>query len=137
MKNSFQTITSSKQRVRVILITWIVEALLAFLGLFITLAAFIFFEILLSVVNLLMLLVVSKVNCLMRFEGTLLICTNTVTKQQLCFDTLKHCDLMFMQKESQKAKNCGNLKIIGTSLTFYDVQNFEELKAYVDENFSN
>lgn len=71
----------------------------------------------------------------MRFEGNLLVITNTANQEQFYLKDLRHSDFVFSQSQAQKKKNCAHLKIIGSSAVFNDVQNVEELKAYIDENF--
>ena len=136
MENNFQTTSSSAKNVKAILITWAVLAAAAFLGLIVSIKAFIFFEALLLVSFGMMLLIVSRTKWLLDFDGTLLTITNLANKQQYYFDDLKHSDFVFTQNNTQRKKNCAHLKIVGSSAVFNDVQDFEALKSYIDRVFS-
>lgn len=135
MENKFQTTSTSAKNVKSVLITWVIFAAAAFLGLIASLKAFIFFEALLLVSFGMMLLIVSRTKWLLDFDGTLLTITNLANKQQYYFDDLKHSDFVFTQNNAQKSKNCAHLKIVGSSAVFNDVQDFEALKSYIDRVF--
>ena len=131
MENKFQTISSSAKNVKSVLITWVIFAVAAFLGLIVSIKAFIFFEALLLVSFGMMLLIVSRTKWLLDFDGTLLTITNLANKQQYYFGDLKHSDFVFTQNNTQRKKNCAHLKIVGSSAVFNDVQDFEALKSCV------
>jgi len=136
LENQFQTVSSSARNMKTRFITWGVMAAVALLGLAVSVPAFIFFEAIISIACIIMLFTVSKVKWVLDFEGTTLIITNAANHRQYCFDDLKRTDFIFTQNQSQKDKNCGHLKIVGSSAVFHDVQSFAELKAYIDRNFS-
>ena len=136
MENQFETISSAKKNVRVLLFIWLAMAIIALLGLKVSIVAWAFFECMVAISCLMMLLLTARVKWRMRFEGTLLVITNTLNHQQFYLNDLKKSDFIFSQSNVQKKKNCAHLKIIGSSAAFNDVQNFEELKAYIDQNFS-
>ena len=89
MENKFQTSSTSAKNVKSVLITWVIFAVAAFLGLAVSVKAFIFFEALLLVSFGMMLLIVSRTKWLLDFDGTLLTITNLANKQQYYFDDLK------------------------------------------------
>ena len=69
---------------------------------------------------------------------------NTVTvtcrSEYFHLDTVKAYEFSFEQKPSQVAKNRGNIRITGLnykgrSFPLLDVENFSEVKKYVEENF--
>ncbi len=136
MENKFQTISSSSKNIKTVLIACGVMAVMALFGLIISFAAFIFFEAIIAISTLMMLFLVSRTKWVLYFSGATLTITNTANQNQYYFNDLKHSDFIFNQNQLQKKKNCGHLKIVGSSAVFSDVKNFEEMKAYIDQNFS-
>ena len=136
MENQFETISSAQRNVRAVLIAWLAMALLALLGLKVSIVTWVFFEGMVAISCLAGLFLTAKGKWRMRFEGTLLTITNTANHSQYYLNDLKKSDFIFSQSSAQKKKNCAHLKIVGSSAVFNDVQNFEELKAYLDQNFS-
>ncbi|MBQ7336709.1 MAG: hypothetical protein IJW92_09595 [Clostridia bacterium] len=135
MKNQFRTISMSKKNIKVVLLTWAVMSAVALLGLLISVAACIFFEAIILFVCLFMLFLVSKTKWILDFEDASLTITNMANHQQYYFEDLKYNDFLFLQNELQKGKNCGHLKIVGSSAVFNDVQQFEEMKSYIRDHF--
>ncbi|MBE6673960.1 MAG: hypothetical protein E7596_02515 [Ruminococcaceae bacterium] len=136
MKNNFQTISSSVRNIKAVLITCIVLAIVACFGLTISIGAFILFEAIILICCAVMLFTVSKVKWALYFEDNILTITNLANNNQYYFDDLKRSDFIFTQNKSQKERNRGHLKIVASSAVFNDVQSFEEMKAYIDRNFS-
>lgn len=136
MENRFQTISSSVRNIKALIITWIVLSLVACFGLTISIGAFIFFEAIILACFAVMIFTVSRVRWMLYFEGTVLTITNLANRNQYYFDDLKRSDFVFTQSKSQKEKNRGHLKIVGSSAVFNDVQGFEEMKAYIDKSFA-
>ncbi|MBE6596967.1 MAG: hypothetical protein E7641_04770 [Ruminococcaceae bacterium] len=136
MENQFQTVSSPARNVKTLIFTWIILAVMALWGLTVSVMTFIYFEAIILIFWIIMLFVISKVKWTLAFEGTTLTITNMANRRQFYFDDLKRSDFVFTQNKSQKSKNCAHLKIIGSSAVFNDVQNIEEMKAYIDRNFS-
>lgn len=66
--------------------------------------------------------------------------TVTCRSEYFHLDTVKAYEFSFEQSPSQKAKNRGNLRITGLNyrgqnFPLLDVENFSEVKKYVEENF--
>ena len=137
MENKFQTMSSSRKSVKTVFITWVVMAVAALFALKITVIACIFLEVIILFTCLFCAVLTSKTKWKLSFDGTVLTMTNTANHRQFCLENLKHSDFLFLQKENQESKNCGDLKIVGFAAAgIYDVQNFSELKAYIDRNFN-
>ena len=136
MENRFQTVSTASRNVKTIVISCIVMAVLACLGLKISFMMFIYLEAMVLLCCIIMVIMGSKTKWNMIFSGTSLTITNMATNKQYYLRNLKHSDFIFKQSKTQKAKNCAHLKIIGSSAVFNDVQHFAELKAYIDQNFS-
>ena len=136
MEHQYQTVSSSAKNVKTLIVVWIVMAIVAIFGLTVSLVAFIFFEVVIAISCMVMLLIVSKARWLLHFEGTTLTIINLANRRAYRLDDLKHSDFVFTQSQVQKDKNCAHLKIIGSSAVFHDVQDFEKMKFYIDQNFS-
>ena len=66
--------------------------------------------------------------------------TVTCRSEYFHLDTVKAYEFSFEQSPSQKAKNRGNLRITGLNyrgqnFPLLDVENFSEVKKYIEENF--
>ena len=135
MANQFQTVSTATKNVRTILLTWTVVAIIAVFAITISVATLIFFEAIIAISFLLSLYLVSKTKWVLVFEDDKLAIFNTGNKRGYSFEDLKKADFIIKQTDAQKAKNCGDLKIVGSSAVFNDVQNVSELSAYINENF--
>ena len=135
MDGQFQTISSSKKNIYIIVATFAVSALLALFGLMITVAACIFFEAVILFTAFIAIFAVSKTKWLLEFQNATLTITNLANHQQYYFNDLTRADFVFTQTAKQKAKNCGHLKIVGSSAVIYDVAHFAEMQAYIEAHF--
>ena len=135
MENQFETVSSSSKNVKTVAITYLAMAAIASLALIVSVAFFIFIEAILVMCCGMMLFITARVKWVLYFEDTSLYLTNMGNQRSFYLDGLKKSDFVFTQSNSQKEKNCANLKIVGSSAVIYDVQNYEELKAYLDNNF--
>ena len=135
MKNQFQTASTASKNMKILLLVWAVMSVLALLGLKVSIVTCIFLECMILFMSLFMLLMVSKTKWILNFENAYLTITNTANHQQYSFEDLNYHDFIFSQNKRQKRSNSGDLKIKGSSAIMNDVQRFEELKAYILENF--
>ena len=135
MTNQFQTVSTVTKNIKTVLLTWAVMAIIAVFAITISFAALIFFEVIIALSCLLTLYVTSKTRWILVFEDNKLAIFNTGNQKGYSFEDLKKADFILKQNSAQKAKNCGDLKIEGSSAVFHDVQNISELNAYINENF--
>lgn len=132
--NSFKTRSSARKSVLTIVYTFIPLFLLAFLGLTITVAAWIFFEVILLFAFAFCLFLVSKTHWEIEFQGNTVYLYNTGNRQQYCIENLTQSALLIKQTQKQKSNNAADLLIGDTTLRLYDVQNCSDLLTYVREN---
>lgn len=132
--NSFKTRSSARKSVLTIVYTFIPLFLLAFLGLTITVAAWIFFEVILLFAFAFCLFWVSKTHWEIEFQGNTVYLYNTGNRQQYCIENLTQSSLLIKQTQKQKSNNAADLLIGDTTLRLYDVQNCSDLLTYVREN---
>ena len=132
--NSFKTRSSARKSVLTIVYTFIPLFLLAFLGLTITVAAWIFFEVILLFAFAFCLFLVSKTHWEIEFQGNTVYLYNTGNRQQYCIENLTQSALLIKQTQKQKAHNTADLFIADTPLRMYDVQNCTELLTFIREN---
>ena len=105
--NSFKTRSSARKSVLTIVYTFIPLFLLAFLGLTITVAAWIFFEVILLFAFAFCLFLVSKTHWEIEFQGNTVYLYNTGNRQQYCIENLTQSALLIKQTQKQKAHNTG------------------------------
>lgn len=134
--NEFSTRSSSAKNVITIICVFAVMFALAFFGLTIALATWIFFEAILLVVFLIVLLLVKKMYWKIFFRGNVLLLVNNGNAQGYTFEDLKAEDFKITQSEAQKAKNACDMRISDAPFVMYDVANCDELKAYIKANFN-
>ena len=132
--NSFKTRSSARKSVLTIVYTFILLFLLAFLGLTITVAAWIFFEGILLFVFAFCLFLVARTHWEIEFQGNTLYLYNTGNRQQYRIESLTQSALLIKQTQKQKSNNTADLLIADTTLRLYDVQNCSDLLTYVREN---
>ena len=132
--NSFKTRSSARKSVLTIVYTFIPLFLLAFLGLTITVAAWIFFEVILLFAFAFCLFLVSKTHWEIEFQGNTVYLYNTGNRQQYCIENLTQSALLIKQTQKQKSNNAADLLIGDTTLRMYDVQNCTELLTFIREN---
>lgn len=68
-------------------------------------------------------------------NNTLTLESPSAMQKYFYLDALKACDFIFTQGESQEIKNRGNIRVKGLNFVIQDVENFSEVKKYVEENF--
>ena len=112
-------------------------AILALLGILISVPVFLYFEALLAFSFLLSLFLVSKTRWILVFENDKLTVINTGNRLRYFSETLTRSDFSITQTAAQRAKNRGDLKITGCPARLYDVQNIEELQIYLHQNFKD
>ena len=132
MNHQFKTVSSAKKNIIIISLCFAAMALLALFGLLITVAACIFFEVVILFTGFIAIFAVSKTKWQLDFQDATLTITNLANHQQFYFDDLTRKDFVFSQNAKQKEKNCGHLKIVGSSAVIYDVAHFAEMQAYIE-----
>ena len=133
--NSFKTVSSSKKNVITIAITFGVMAVLALLGLTVTVGLFIYLEAILAICFLVAFIITKRTYWDVEFDGEILFMHNNGNKQTYRIDELTRADFILKQTEAQKAKNVGDVKFKNYSFLMYDVENFAELEAYINNTF--
>ena len=101
--DSFKTRSTARKSVLTVIYTFIPLFALAFLGLKITVAAWLFFEIILLAVFGFCLLLTSKTHWEIQFEDGKVLIYNTGNRQSYIFEQLKQSDFHIKQSEKQKA----------------------------------
>lgn len=133
--NEFSTVSSSKRSVITVACTFAVLFALAFLGLAVTLAAWIFFEAILLVVFLICFLLTKKTYWKIEFTGNTLTVFNNGNGQSYVFTDLKAEDFKITESNKQKEKNLCDMRISDVPFAFYDIADCKELKEYIKSNF--
>ena len=109
---------------------------LAFLALSVTVAFWLFLEIIITAVSAICFFLVKKTYWIIEFQDKLLILHNHGNGQTYQVDHLTVSDFEFKQTEKQKLSNSGNIRMVNYPLfMMYDVQNYSEFEAYVRSNF--
>ncbi len=134
--NNFYTESSSKRSVITVVCTSAVMFALAFLGLAVTLAAWIFFEAIVLVVFVICLMLTKKTYWKIEFTGNTLTIFNNGNGQSYVFTDLNTEDFKITQSEAQKAKNTCDMRISDAPFAFYDVADCKELKEYIEKHFN-
>ena len=135
--DSFKTRSTARKSVLTVIYTFIPLFALAFLGLKITVAAWLFFEIILLAVFGFCLLLTSKTHREIQFENDKVLIYNTGNRQSYIFEQLKQSDFHIKQSEKQKSNNACDMRIEDSVFAFYDVQSCREMLAYIQKNFPN
>ena len=133
--NTFRTRSSARKSVLALVYTFIPMFALAFLGLKIAVATWLFFEIVLLLVFGFTLLLTAKTHWEIQFENDKVLIYNTGNRQSYVFENIKQSDCHFKQSEKQKANNTCDMKIEDSVFAFYDVRSCQEMLAYIGENF--
>ena len=133
--NSFKTVSSSKKNVTTIAITFGVMAVLALLGLTVTVGLCIFLEVILAICFLVAFIITKRAYWDVEFDGEILFIHNNGNKQTYRIDELTRTDFILKQTEAQKAKNVGDVKFKNYPFLMYDVANFAELEEYINKTF--
>lgn len=133
--NSFVTRSTARKSVRTMVCTFLPLLALAFLGLKVAVATWLFFEIVLLVVFGFCLLLTARTHWEIRFENDEVMIYNTGNRQSYVFDQLKQSDFHIKQSDKQKAKNACDMKLADSVFVFYDVQSCREMREYIQKNF--
>jgi hypothetical protein len=109
---------------------------LAFLALSITVAFWLFLEIVIAAIFAILFFRVKRAYLSIEFQDKLLILHDNGNGKTYQVDQLTVADFEFKQTEKQKALNSGDVRMVNYPLfMMYDVQNFSEFEAYVRNNF--
>lgn len=133
--HTFKTRSTAEKSVRTTVFTFIPMFALAFLGLRVAVATWLFLEAMLLLVFAFCLLLTSRTHWEIQFENDTVLVYNTGNRQSYVFEQLRQSDLHIRQSEKQKAKNTCDMKLEDAVFNFFDVQNCKEMMAYVRENF--
>ncbi len=132
---AFKTQSSSRKTVLTVLFTFIPMFALAFLGLRVAVATWLFFEIILLVTFGFCMLVAARSYFEMAFQKDRIIVYNRGNRQTYEFEDLKQSDFLIRQSPKQKVLDTCDLQIKDCMFRFNDVQNSSQLLAYIKENF--
>lgn len=135
--NSFQTQSTSRKSVLIVIYTFIPMFALAFLGLKIAVATWLFFEIILLAVFAFLLLLTYKTHWEIQFENDKILVYNTGNRQSYIFEHLTQSDFHIKQSRKQIAENACNMKLEDAIFVFSDVQSCQEMLEYIRQNFPN
>ena len=132
---TFKTRSTAEKSVRTTVFTFIPMFALAFLGLRVAVATWLFLEAMLLLVFAFCLLLTARTHWEIQFENNTVLVYNTGNRQSYVFEQLRQSDFHIRQSEKQKAKNTCDMKLEDAIFGFFDVQNCKEMMAYVRENF--
>ena len=135
--DSFRTRSTAHKSVLTIIYTFIPMFALAFLGLKVAVATWLFFEVILLVVFGFCMFLTAKTHWEIQFENGKVLIYNTGNRQSYIFEQLKQSDFHIKQSDRQKAKNACDMRIEDSVFVFYDVQSCQEMLAYIQKNFPN
>ncbi|MBQ4141713.1 MAG: hypothetical protein IJD70_10280 [Clostridia bacterium] len=134
--NSFKTVTSPKNNIITFSVTCAIMFALAFLALSITVAFWLFLEIVIAAIFTILFFRVKRAYWIIEFQDKLLILNDNGNGKTYQVDQLTVADFEFKQTEKQKALNSGDVRMVNYPLfMMYDVQNYSEFEAYVRRNF--
>ena len=118
------------------MITFAVMFALAFLGLTVTVAFWLFLEIIVVASSIVCFFIVKRTYWIIEFQDQTLFLQNHGTGQSYHVDELTLADFDCKQTEKQKASNTGHVRMVNYPLfMMIDVQNYSEFEAYVRRNF--
>jgi hypothetical protein len=132
---TFQTRSTAAKSLRAMIFTFIPMFALAFLGLKVAVATWLFLEGVLLLCFLFCLAISAKTYWLIRFEDNKVLVYNNGNKQSYVFENLKQSDFHIQQSEKQKAKNACDMRLEDAVFRFYDVQSCQEMQAYIRQHF--
>ena len=135
--NSFKTRSTARKSVLTIIYTFIPMFALAFLGLKVAVATWLFFEIILLFVFCFTLFLTAKTHWEIQFEGDKVLVYNTGNRQSYVFEQIKQSDFHIKQSKRQEKNDTCDMKIEDSIFNFYDVQSCQEMLAYIRDNFPN
>ena len=133
--NRFKTRSTARKSVLTITYTFIPMFALAFLGLKVAVATWLFFEIILLLTFGFTLFLSAKTHWEIQFENDKVLVYNTGNRQSYIFEQLRQSDFHIKQSEKQKAKNACDMKLEDAVFVFSDVQSCQEMLAYIRDNF--
>ena len=133
--DTFQTHSTARKSVITILFTFFLMFVLAFLGLKVAVATWLFLEGILLVSSLFCLLLGAKTHWEIEFQGRNLTLTNTGNHQRYYFDALTLSDFQVTQSRRQAKRNSCDLKIKNTSFGISDVQKYDAFLQYLQQHF--
>jgi hypothetical protein len=135
--SSFKTRSTARKSVLTVIYTFIPLFALAFLGLKVAVATWLFFEIILLLVFGFCLLLTGKTHWEIQFKNDQVLVYNTGNRQSYIFEHLKQSDFHIKQSGKQKARNSCDMKLEDSIFVFYDVQSCQEMLVYIQKNFPN
>ena len=132
--NSFKTHSTVRKPALWTVYTFIALFALAFLGLKIAVVTWLFFEGIVLFSFCLSLFFVTRARWIIEFKNNNILLLNTGTRQSYCFENLRRSDIILKQSKSQVKKNSCDMKVLDTPFGIYDVQCYNELLKYLQEN---
>lgn len=135
--HTFKTRSTSEKSVRTIIYTCIPMLALAFLGLKISIIAWLFFEGILLFTFAFCLLLSTTTHWEIEFRNNCVHLYNTGNRKSFVLDQLTQSDFIIKQNEKQKTKNTCDMRIADTPFVLSDVQSYQQMQSYIQENFPN
>ena len=135
--NSFKTRSTARKSVLTIIYTFIPMFALAFLGLKVAVATWLFFEIILFLAFGFTLFLTAKTHWEIQFENDKVLVYNTGNRQSYVFEQIKQSDFHIKQSQKQKKNDTCDMKLEDSIFIFSDVQSCQEMLAYIRDNFPN
>ena len=140
--NTFQTQTNSKFAFKIygltMLITYLILALCSCYFLTISIGTFIMIEafILLGIGFSSIITLKNNSKFTFYFEGNILYINGVKPTQVWKIYEIPATDFIITQSKSEKACDCCTVKIKNTIFKFYGVENYTQLKSYIENNFA-
>ena len=135
--NSFKTRSTARKSVLTIIYTFIPMFALAFLGLKVAVATWLFFEIILLLTFGFTLFLTAKTHWEIQFKDDKVLVYNTGNRQSYVFEQIKQSDFHIKQSQKQKKNDTCDMKLEDSIFIFSDVQSCQEMLAYIRDNFPN
>ena len=135
--NSFKTRSTARKSVLTIIYTFIPMFALAFLGLKVAVATWLFFEIILLLTFGFTLFLTAKTHWEIQFKDDKVLVYNTGNRQSYVFEQIKQSDFHIKQSQKQKKNDTCDMKLENSIFIFSDVQSCQEMLAYIRDNFPN
>lgn len=134
--HTFQTRSTAKRQTLTVLFAFLPMFALAFLGLKIAVATWLFFEIMLLLCLVFCLFIVKRTYWELEFADCVLLLRNHGNGQRYRFGDLRQADFVITQTGKQKEQNACDLRIQDAPFRMYDVQNCDELRTYIQKHFA-
>ena len=135
--NSFKTRSTARKSVLTIIYTFIPMFALAFLGLKVAVATWLFFEIILLLTFGFTLFLTAKTHWEIQFKDDKVLVYNTGNRQSYVFEQIKQSDFHIKQSQKQKKNDTCDMNLEDSIFIFSDVQSCQEMLAYIRDNFPN